>query len=80
MGANPPNDAHLLAKTETPPTSNQHHADREDLFDVCVGRHVAKSDAGQAAKGEVEGCYVDAANGRPTAGAVGVPKLVVGGL
>ena len=60
----------MLADVYTLCTSYKHDANREDLLDVGVGRHVAKAHAGQAAEGEVERGDVDAADGGAVAGPV----------
>lgn len=35
-------------------TTNQHGADGEDLFCICISRDIPKPDAGEAAEGEVQ--------------------------
>ena len=44
-------------------TSYKHHTNREDLFSISVGRHVAEAHTGQTAEGEVERSNVDAPDG-----------------
>lgn len=46
-------------------TSYEHGADGEDLLRVCVGRHVSKAHAGEAAQSKVERCHVAAPHRRP---------------
>lgn len=45
-------------------TADQHGADGEDLLGICVGRDVAKADAGEAAEGEVQSSDVGAPDRR----------------
>lgn len=61
-------------------TSYKHDANREDLLDVSVGRHVAEAHAGQTAEGEVERGDVDAADGGAAARPVHTSYGKVGGL
>ena len=39
-------------------TSEHHHANGKDLFNVGVRSHVAKADGNQASKGKVDGCAI----------------------
>ena len=56
-------------------TAHEHNADGEDFLSICVGTHVAKTNAGETAEGEVEGGDVGAGHGGPTHGAVDVRCL-----
>jgi len=56
-------------------TANEHDADGEDLLGICIGAHVAKTDAGEATEGEVERGDVGARDGGATHGAVDVRGL-----
>lgn len=56
-------------------TAHEHNADGEDFLSICVGTHVAKTNAGETAEGEVEGGDVGAGHGGPTHGAVDVRGL-----
>lgn len=53
-------------------TTHEHDADGEDLLGVCVGTHIAKTDTGKTAKGEVERGNIGARYGGTTHGAVDV--------
>lgn len=68
---------HVLADVCVLRTSYEHHTDREDLFGIGVGRHVAEAHAGQAAEGEVEWSDVDAPDGGSAAGPINASYGVV---
>lgn len=53
-------------------TTNQHGADGEDLFCVCVSRDIPKPNAGEAAEGEVQRCNIGTSDGRAPQGIVAI--------
>lgn len=61
---------HVITDVCVSSTSYKHDTNREDLFCISVGRHVAKAHAGQTAEGEVEWSDVHAADRQVAAGSI----------
>ena len=60
----------LLAQRKNVPTANQHGADGEDLFCICVSRDVPKPNTGEAAEREVQSGDIGTSDRRPAQGIV----------
>lgn len=56
-------------------TTHEHNADGEDFLRICIGTHIAKTNTGKAAEGEVERGDIGTRHGGPTHGVVDVRCL-----